>query len=253
MSGLGITEIVKKSGLVSGMMVTSGAMLLACGNTEQLETSSQQMASMDCSQIPEYASVPFAYPAGYLVQAEDAVYECLYNGGWCGQDVYAPPSGWAWSFAWRQVGTCDGGTTPDPDPCQGQPDGTSCNDGDMCTQGDMCVSGVCTPGLVSSCDPSCSAFSDCTGLSCGETNACGQACGSTCDAGCPDANTPACQPTCGDTPAYRPGAGYVVGDEVESNGQIYECLVRGWCDQTAYAPGTGWAWENAWQLVGDCS
>jgi chitinase/chitodextrinase len=35
----------------------------------------------------------------------------------------------------------------------------------------------------------------------------------------------------------------------------YKCLVAGWCSMNndAYDPGTGWAWENAWAFVSDCS
>lgn len=35
---------------------------------------------------------------------------------------------------------------PETNPCQGQPDGTECDDHDRCTLGDSCISGTCTAG-----------------------------------------------------------------------------------------------------------
>jgi V8-like Glu-specific endopeptidase len=52
-------------------------------------------------------------------------------------------------------------------------------------------------------------------------------------------------------PAYQAGASYKAGDFVLNNGQVYQCKpfpYGGWCSQSpsAYAPGKGWAWTDAW-------
>jgi chitinase len=57
---------------------------------------------------------------------------------------------------------------------------------------------------------------------------------------------------------YPAGLGsYQPGQLVVSNGQIYQVKpwpYSGWANQGgAYAPGTGWAWQDAWILVGPCS
>ncbi|MEY8702737.1 hypothetical protein AB4F11_07090 [Francisella philomiragia] len=56
-------------------------------------------------------------------------------------------------------------------------------------------------------------------------------------------------------PTYSPGTDYLVGDIVNSAGNLYSCKVASWCssdaqaDIAAYAPGTGSAWSSAWDLV----
>lgn len=56
-------------------------------------------------------------------------------------------------------------------------------------------------------------------------------------------------------PVYPSGIGsYANGTIVQgSDGQYYQCLVAGWCNQdiSAYVPGTGSAWQSAWQLYTD--
>jgi len=51
---------------------------------------------------------------------------------------------------------------------------------------------------------------------------------------------------------YPQGKGsYQNGDSVEgTDGKIYKCLIPGWCNGSSfyYAPGTGLAWSQAWQL-----
>lgn len=55
-------------------------------------------------------------------------------------------------------------------------------------------------------------------------------------------------------PVYVSGAAYNAGDEVQHNSKKYKCEVAGWCSLGgAYEPGVGWAWDNAWQLLGDCA
>jgi chitin-binding protein len=55
------------------------------------------------------------------------------------------------------------------------------------------------------------------------------------------------------SPAYVNGATYATGAKVVNAGNEYQCTVGGWCSQGgAYAPGTGWAWTNAWTLVRSC-
>jgi chitin-binding protein len=57
----------------------------------------------------------------------------------------------------------------------------------------------------------------------------------------------------GDEPVYPAGIGsYGPGTVVRgSDGKLYQCRpfpASGWCNQApaAYAPATGWAWQDAW-------
>lgn len=55
------------------------------------------------------------------------------------------------------------------------------------------------------------------------------------------------------SPAYVNGATYAAGALVQNGGSEYSCTVAGWCTVGGpYAPGTGWAWTNAWSLVRSC-
>lgn len=55
------------------------------------------------------------------------------------------------------------------------------------------------------------------------------------------------------SPAYVNGAAYTAGALVQNGGSEYSCTVAGWCTVGGpYAPGTGWAWSNAWSLVRSC-
>lgn len=55
------------------------------------------------------------------------------------------------------------------------------------------------------------------------------------------------------SPAFVNGATYANNALVQNVGNEYRCTVGGWCSQGgAYAPGTGWAWNNAWTLVRSC-
>ncbi len=55
------------------------------------------------------------------------------------------------------------------------------------------------------------------------------------------------------SPAFVNGASYANNALVQNGGSEYRCTVSGWCSQGgAYAPGTGWAWNNAWTLVRSC-
>ncbi|WP_271782501.1 Ig-like domain-containing protein [Aquimarina algiphila] len=56
---------------------------------------------------------------------------------------------------------------------------------------------------------------------------------------------------------YVEDGGYVAGSKVQNDGNIYECKpwpFTGWCNggASAYAPGSGTNWEDAWVLVGEC-
>ncbi len=56
-----------------------------------------------------------------------------------------------------------------------------------------------------------------------------------------------------DEAQYVDGSAYNTGDTVQNLGKKYECLVGGWCTVGGpYAPGEGWAWDNAWKELGDC-
>jgi chitin-binding protein len=55
------------------------------------------------------------------------------------------------------------------------------------------------------------------------------------------------------SPVFVNGASYANNAVVQNAGNEYRCTVGGWCSQGgAYAPGTGWAWTNAWSLVRSC-
>ncbi|MGV2287765.1 M60 family metallopeptidase [Trinickia sp. YCB016] len=52
-------------------------------------------------------------------------------------------------------------------------------------------------------------------------------------------------------PSYQAGTAYKAGDIVLNKGQVYQCKpfpYGGWCSQSpsAYEPGKGWAWTDAW-------
>jgi len=56
------------------------------------------------------------------------------------------------------------------------------------------------------------------------------------------------------SPTYVNGATYATGALVKNAGSEYRCIVGGWCTVGGpYAPGTGWAWTNAWSLVRSCN
>lgn len=56
------------------------------------------------------------------------------------------------------------------------------------------------------------------------------------------------------SPAYVNGSAYAAGAKVKNGGSEYQCTVAGWCSTGGpYAPGTGWAWTNAWSLVRACN
>ncbi|CAM3811092.1 glycoside hydrolase family 19 protein [Parendozoicomonas haliclonae] len=67
----------------------------------------------------------------------------------------------------------------------------------------------------------------------------------------PDPEEPEEPPT-GDFPAYKEGTKYNSGDVVLADGKLYRCKegVAAWCSGAgwAYAPGSGTAWDMAWEL-----
>jgi hypothetical protein len=55
------------------------------------------------------------------------------------------------------------------------------------------------------------------------------------------------------SPAYVDKQTYNTGDLVQNVNNEYRCTVGGWCTIGGpYAPGVGWAWDNAWVLVRNC-
>lgn len=59
---------------------------------------------------------------------------------------------------------------------------------------------------------------------------------------------------CSGVPVYSDKASYSEGDVTDSSNDIYRCDVGGLCKQGGpYAPGLGWAWEEAWTRLGACS
>ncbi|MDB5102477.1 MAG: hypothetical protein JWP91_166 [Fibrobacteres bacterium] len=58
---------------------------------------------------------------------------------------------------------------------------------------------------------------------------------------------------CAGVPDYVDGKAYRTGDAVVNGGRKYSCTVGGWCAIGGpYAPGQGWAWENAWEPAETC-
>ncbi|WP_306170136.1 glycosyl hydrolase family 18 protein [Burkholderia ubonensis] len=60
----------------------------------------------------------------------------------------------------------------------------------------------------------------------------------------------------GKYPAYKAGTQYNAGDIVSNLGKLYQCKpfpYSGWCSgaPSAYEPGKGFAWNDAWTLYGD--
>lgn len=58
------------------------------------------------------------------------------------------------------------------------------------------------------------------------------------------------------SPQYVAGTNYAAGQLVQNLGSEYRCTIAGWCSSTsawAYAPGSGSAWTQAWELVRACS
>lgn len=48
---------------------------------------------------------------------------------------------------------------------------------------------------------------------------------------------------------------YAAGARVQNGVNLYQCKPHpysGWCGLEAYAPGSGWAWTDAWTIVGPC-
>ncbi|WP_271766024.1 cellulase family glycosylhydrolase [Aquimarina algiphila] len=61
-----------------------------------------------------------------------------------------------------------------------------------------------------------------------------------------------------DVDIYSQNGNYAAGNQVQNNGSIYECKpwpFSGWCsgNSSAYAPGTGTHWEDAWIIIGYCT
>jgi chitinase len=57
------------------------------------------------------------------------------------------------------------------------------------------------------------------------------------------------------SPQYAAGTSYSASQLVQNAGREYRCMIPGWCSSTAawaYAPGTGSAWDDAWDLVRSC-
>jgi hypothetical protein len=61
---------------------------------------------------------------------------------------------------------------------------------------------------------------------------------------------------CASLPEWEKGTDYDAGDRVSNGYNVYQCRPApesGWCGAAdAYAPGSGWAWADAWILVGPC-
>jgi len=76
-----------------------------------------------------------------------------------------------------------------------------------------------------------------------------------CALGADDEADRAAQGTCG-APAYVAGTRYAAGARVTAVGRTFECKpwpYTGWCSiGGAYAPGTGFAWRDAWTELTSC-
>jgi hypothetical protein len=62
---------------------------------------------------------------------------------------------------------------------------------------------------------------------------------------------------CSGVPQYVSGGSYNAGSVVQNGGSKYQCRPwpnSGWCSAGgAYTPGVGFAWQDAWTLVGSCA
>jgi len=61
---------------------------------------------------------------------------------------------------------------------------------------------------------------------------------------------------CANIPQYSTSATYVDGSQVQNVGNYYQCKpypYTGWCNISAYEPGTTAYWQDAWILLGSCS
>jgi hypothetical protein len=59
---------------------------------------------------------------------------------------------------------------------------------------------------------------------------------------------------CSNVPTWAAGS-YEGGARVRNAVSLYECKpfpYSGWCGMPAYAPGAGFAWTDAWTLIGPC-
>lgn len=60
---------------------------------------------------------------------------------------------------------------------------------------------------------------------------------------------------CSGMPGYSAGTSYAQDQDVQNNGEAYNCDIPGWCSSTAawaYEPGAGSAWAQAWTALGSC-
>ncbi|USD61480.1 chitinase [Vibrio sp. SCSIO 43140] len=61
---------------------------------------------------------------------------------------------------------------------------------------------------------------------------------------------------CSGATTYIAGSSYATGQNVVNNGELYQCLVGGWCSSDsawAYEPGVGQYWQDAWSGQGACA
>ncbi|MGM8225398.1 polysaccharide lyase [Cellvibrio sp. ARAG 10.3] len=66
-----------------------------------------QVAAYNCTNLPSYSVSTVA--TGQLVKHQNHAYHCDV-GGWCSQGgPYEPGVGWAWTYAWSDLGACDAG------------------------------------------------------------------------------------------------------------------------------------------------
>jgi hypothetical protein len=70
----------------------------------------------------------------------------------------------------------------------------------------------------------------------------------------PSPALPGTIPDGGSAPAYLEWTHYAAGDRASFNGNEYECVQPNWCSGAAwaYAPKSGTAWFQAWNLMSGC-
>lgn len=91
-------------------------------------------------------------------------------------------------------------------------------------------------------------------LEVGNTGAAGDAAADDKQTNKPDA-LEAAAAACGGVAPWMVGMVYAAGDRAQNAGQVYQCLHfpnSNWCGLADYAPGKGFAWNDAWTLVGPC-
>lgn len=181
------------------------------------------------------------YKAGDIVTHGGDLYQCkpFPNSGWCSvaPQAYEPGRGWAWKDAWLLYsagGQGDSGTGG-----HAGAGGDSSQGGDAGTGSDTSKGGDASKGSDTGKGSDTSQGGNAgTGSDTGKDGNAGK--GADTGKGSATAH-----------PVYKEGTAYQAGDIVSNAGKLFRCKpfpYSGWCSGAAWAyePGTGSAWNQAW-------